>query len=235
MVTPFLVKCCLIPRLLSLFPSPQPGANTPYLPASVSVIGSQDIPLLSADNLLSPVEKLQQSIGSGFVSLSLERDSIVRNVPLIARFDNEGTSQIVPSIALEMLRVAQGARGHILKVSQDTGTTHNQIRSGRVVVNADEFGRLPLHHGYADRFTIVSASDVLEDNNLSREAEWRLCVGRGLCCWLERYTLNQPRSSHSWRFNSLTSPFANALGSHIKIITIIDGDGNCHWVFYCQS
>ena len=143
------------------------GANTPYLPASVSVIGSQDIPLLSADNLLSPVEKLQQSIGSGFVSLSLERDSIVRNVPLIARFDNEGTSQIVPSIALEMLRVAQGARGHILKVSQDTGTTHNQIRSGRVVVNADEFGRLPLHHGYADRFTIVSASDVLEDNNLS--------------------------------------------------------------------
>ena len=72
----------------------------------------------------------------------------------------------MPSIALEMLR-AQGARGHILKVSQDTGTTHNQIRSGRVVVNADEFGRLPLHHGYADRFTIVSASDVLEDNNLS--------------------------------------------------------------------
>ena len=143
------------------------GANAPYLPASVSVIGSQNIALLSADNLLSPVEKLQQSVGSGFVSLSLERDSIVRNVPLIARFDNDGTSQIVPSIALEMLRVAQGARGHILKVSQDTGTTHNQIRSGRVVVNADEFGRLPLHHGYADRFTIVSASDVLEDNNLA--------------------------------------------------------------------
>ena len=143
------------------------GANQPYLPASVSVIGSQNIALLSADNLLSPVEKLQQSVGSGFVSLSLERDSIVRNVPLIARFDNDGTSQIVPSIALEMLRVAQGARGHILKVSQDTGTTHNQIRSGRVVVNADEFGRLPLHHGYADRFTIVSASDVLEDNNLA--------------------------------------------------------------------
>ena len=143
------------------------GANAPYLPASVSVIGSQNIPLLSADNLLSPVEKLQQSMGSGFVSLSLERDSIVRNVPLIARFDNDGTSQIVPSIALEMLRVSQGARGHILKVSQDTGTTNNQIRSGRVVVNADEFGRLPLHHGYADRFTIVSASDVLEDNNLA--------------------------------------------------------------------
>ena len=66
-----------------------------------------------------------------------------------------------------MLRVAQGARGHILKISSDTGTTNNQIKSGRVIINADEFGRLPLHHGYSDRFTVVSASDVLEDVNLA--------------------------------------------------------------------
>ena len=143
------------------------GANTPYLPASVSVLGDSEIPLLTSENLLSPVEKLQQAPGAGFVSLSLERDSIVRNVPLIARFESAQGARIVPSISLEMLRVMQGARGHILKISQDTGTTNNQLRTGRVVVNADEFGRLPLHHGYSDRFTVVSASDVFEDHNLA--------------------------------------------------------------------
>ncbi|MGC6518183.1 MAG: CHASE2 domain-containing protein [Candidatus Puniceispirillaceae bacterium] len=154
------------PSILAFSLTSADSANTPFLPASVSVIGDSDIPLLTAKNLLSPVAKLQQAPGSGFVSLSLERDSIVRNVPLIARFDEDGQSRIVPSISLEMLRLAQGAKGHILKISQDTGTTNNQIRSGRVVVNADEFGRLPLHHGYSDRFTIVSASDVFEDVNL---------------------------------------------------------------------
>ncbi|MGC6529457.1 MAG: CHASE2 domain-containing protein [Candidatus Puniceispirillaceae bacterium] len=143
------------------------GANIPYLPASVSVLGQSDIPLMTSQNLLSPVEKLQQAPGSGFVSLALERDSIVRNVPLIARFASEGGPKIVPSISLEMLRVAQGARGHILKISQDTGTVNNQLRTGRVVVNADEFGRLALHHGYSERFTVVSASDVLEDRDLA--------------------------------------------------------------------
>lgn len=143
------------------------AANAPYLPASVSVIGESEMRLLAAENLLSPVEKLQQAPGSGFVSLSLERDSIVRNVPLIARVNQDDSSKIVPSISLEMLRIAQGARGHILKISQDTGTVQNQVRSGRVIVNIDEFGRLPLHHGYSDRFTVVSATDVLEDNNLA--------------------------------------------------------------------
>ena len=40
-----------------------------------------------------------------------------------------------------MLRVAQGARGHILKIFEDTGTSHNMMRTGRVVVNLDENGR----------------------------------------------------------------------------------------------
>ena len=155
------------PSILAFSLTSADGANDPYLPASVSVIGESALSLLTADNLLSPVPKLQQAPGSGFVSLSLQRDSIVRNVPLIARLQDDTTDRIVPSISLEMLRVAQGARGHILKISQDTGTANNQLRSGRVIVNLDEFGRLPLHHGYSNRFTIVSASDVLEDNNLA--------------------------------------------------------------------
>ena len=155
------------PSILAFSLTTADGANAPYLPASVSVIGESELALLSADNLLSPVPKLQQAPGSGFVSLSLERDSIVRNVPIIARLTNDNSSRIVPSISLEMLRIAQGARGHILKISSDTGSTNNQLRSGRVIVNLDEFGRLPLHHGYSDRFTVVSATDVLEGRDLA--------------------------------------------------------------------
>ena len=158
------------PSILAFALTTADGANQPYLPASVSVIGDSAPQLLTAGQLLAPVEKLQQAPGAGFVSLSLERDSIVRNVPMIARLkgdDDKDAGRLVPSISLEMLRVAQGARGHILKISQDTGTANNQLKSGRVIVNLDEFGRLPLHHGYSDRFTIVSATDVLEDRDLA--------------------------------------------------------------------
>ena len=159
------------PSILAFALTTADGANQPYLPASVSVIGDSVPQLLTAGQLLAPVEKLQQAPGAGFVSLSLERDSIVRNVPMIARLegdDDKDAGRLVPSISLEMLRVAQGARGHILKISQDTGTANNQLKSGRVIVNLDEFGRLPLHHGYSDRFTIVSATDVLEDRDLAK-------------------------------------------------------------------
>ena len=156
------------PSILAFSLTQAESANEPYLPASVSVIGKSDMPLLTGDNLLSPVSPLQRSPGSGFVSLSLERDSIVRNAPMIARLGSGETAQLLPSISLEMLRVAQGARGHILKISEDTGTSHNMMRTGRVVVNLDENGRLALHHGYSDRFTVVSATDVLYEQDLDR-------------------------------------------------------------------
>ena len=156
------------PSILAFSLTQSDSANTPYLPASVSVIGESDLPLLTADNLLSPVSPLQTAAGSGFVSLSLTRDSIVRHAPMIARLGTGDSAQLLPSISLEMLRVAQGARGHILKISEDTGTSHNMMRTGRVVVNLDENGRLPLHHGYSDRFTVVSASDVLYEQDLER-------------------------------------------------------------------
>ena len=156
------------PSILAFSLTQSESANEPYVPASVSVIGSSDLPLLTADNLLSPVGPLQTAAGSGFVSLSLTRDSIVRHAPMIARLGSGESAQLLPSISLEMLRVAQGARGHILKISEDTGTSHNMMRTGRVVVNLDENGRLPLHHGYSDRFTVVSATDVLYEENLDR-------------------------------------------------------------------
>ena len=163
----------LTPSVVALALSNETGSQTSYLPAGVSVIGEGRPILLEAAHLLSPVEALQTAPGAGFVSLSLERDSVVRYAPMIARYDD----RLIPSFSAEMLRVAQGARGHILKQSGETGEAVNQLRTGRIISKLDEFGRLPLYLGHADRFTTISAADILQGENLEALADAFIIIG----------------------------------------------------------
>ena len=149
------------------------SANPPYIPASISVIGDTTLPLMQGRGLLSPVEKLAQAPGAGFVSLALERDSIVRHVPMVARYNN----QLLPSLTADMLRVAQGAGGHILKQAVDTGTGTNLMRTGQITMALDMHGRLPLYHGSVDRFTTVSAADILTETGLERLTDSFVIIG----------------------------------------------------------
>ncbi len=52
---------------------------------------------------------------------------------MVARFGD----QLIPSLSAEMLRVAQGAGGHILKQAADTGTGVNVMRTGQVTISLD--------------------------------------------------------------------------------------------------
>ena len=149
------------------------SANPPFIPASISVIGDTTLPLMQGSGLLSPVEKLAQAPGAGFVSLALERDSIVRHVPMVARYNN----QLLPSLTADMLRVAQGAGGHILKQAVDTGTGTNLMRTGQITMALDMHGRLPLYHGSVDRFTTVSAADILTETGLERLTDSFVIIG----------------------------------------------------------
>ena len=135
-----------------------PNVNDAFVPGSVSVLGTAELPVLETTGLLAPIAPLQTAPGAGFVSLSLTRDSIVRFAPMIARHND----RLLPSLSLDMLRVYQGARGHVLKQALDTGSIVNQIRTGAVVLSLDEFGRMPLYHGYSNRFTTLSAIDVIQ-------------------------------------------------------------------------
>jgi|GEM_PF-2469068 len=152
------------PSVLAFALSDQNSANPVYSPGSVSVIGSASLPVLESTHLLSPVPKVAQSPGAGFVSFASTRDAVVRHMPMVARYNG----QTLPSLSLEMLRVAQGTNGHVLKQASDTGSVTNQIRSGGLILELDEFGRMPVYHGYSDRFTTVSAIDVLEGVGLER-------------------------------------------------------------------
>lgn len=141
--------------------------NEVFSPVGVAQIGAQNDNLLHAPGALSPIQKLQTSPGSGFVSISLTRDNLIRRAPLIAEIDG----RLSPSFALEMLRVAQGARNHIAKLAGDTGNATTQVKTGRIIATGDEQGFITLHHGYSERFTRVSASTIMNNDDGAGWAE----------------------------------------------------------------
>ena len=141
--------------------------NPLFAPASVAQIGTQNDLLLTSAGALSPIPELQTSPGGGYVNISLMRDNNVRKVPLIAKVQGK----VVPSFALEMLRVAQGARNHVAKLAGDTGNAVTQVKSGRVIATGDDLGFITLHHGYSSRFTRVSAATIMNNDDGSGWAQ----------------------------------------------------------------
>ena len=139
--------------------------DLPYRPSSVATIGGGANTLLTVPGVRSPVEALQTSPGAGFVNLSLEHDKIVRQVPLIAQIGDE----LIPSFALEMLRVAEGASGHVIRFAGVRGNSTTQIKTGNAIITTDESGFFALHHGHSTRFKSISAGAILADSS----ADWR--------------------------------------------------------------
>ena len=86
--------------------------------------------------------------GNGSFSIAAEADSIIRRVPLLFRHGDT----ILPSLAAEVLRVAQGAKTFIVKSSGGSGETAfgehtgiNHVKIGRIVVPTDAQGRMWIH------------------------------------------------------------------------------------------
>jgi adenylate cyclase len=85
--------------------------------------------------------------GTGSMNLFPNRDGVVRQVPLFFRLGG----QIVPSLAAEALRVAQGASTYVLKSSNASGETAfgqrtglNHARIGNIEVATDAAAALTL-------------------------------------------------------------------------------------------
>jgi len=85
--------------------------------------------------------------GTGSMNLFPNRDGVVRQVPLFFRLGD----RIVPSLAAEALRVAQGASTYVLKSSNASGETAfgqstglNHVRIGNIEVATDATGALTL-------------------------------------------------------------------------------------------
>ena len=109
-----------------------PGPAVPSFQRAI-----ESLPVLSAS-----------AAGSGSISLAADSDGIVRTVPLIAR---QG-EQLLPSLSLEALRVAQGAGSILIKTSDASGELRGApgqvvaIKVGEFEIPTTAAGGLWLHY-----------------------------------------------------------------------------------------
>ena len=102
--------------------------------------------------------------GLGAFNWTPDRDQIVRRVALVYRIGDT----LVPSLAAEALRVAQGATTYVLKSSNANGesslgqsTGLNHIRIGQVEIPTDSSGALYLRFRHFNRAAYIPAWKIL--------------------------------------------------------------------------
>jgi adenylate cyclase len=117
---------------------------------------------VGAQSNLPPLDSAAKGIGS--MNLLPNHDGVVRQVPLFFRHND----RIIPSLAAEALRVAQGASTFVLKSSNASGETAfgqatglNQIRIGNIVVATGAAGDLTLKFRQSNPKTFIPAWKLL--------------------------------------------------------------------------
>ena len=135
--------------MLGVFLTPTHDGSQATLPtkAGFSFVGDPPTDLLTHFiGVLAPIPALADAAqGLGFLNWLPDNDRVVRRVPLL--LDVNG--QIQPSLALETLRVAQGASGYVVKSTTAYGSTAGKaqvieaIKDGDVVVPVQAEGRTP--------------------------------------------------------------------------------------------
>lgn len=105
--------------------------------------------------------------GDGAVTTQVE-GAIVRRVPMLFRLAGQRAEDLYPALAIEAIRVAQGASTYLVRWSGAQGfesfgarTGIGSIRVGKVDVDTDAFGRMALYDSGHRDSRFVSAKDVL--------------------------------------------------------------------------
>jgi serine phosphatase RsbU (regulator of sigma subunit) len=129
------------------FPFPPQAAPT-------KITSRRDLPLLRFDgHLQSRPEINRAAAGRGLLSAE-SVDRVIRRVPAVARVGQV----VVPSLAVEMVRVATGSAGfHI----DDRGGEDVALVVGDVAIPVQSDGSLRVHFGRHDPERFVSAEEVL--------------------------------------------------------------------------
>ncbi len=164
------------PTVAGYFLTDEANNARPAEHAGVAVSGTPPLDILREYNgaIVSLPVIGDRASGAGSVSLDAGRDDIIRAVPLIANLDG----QIVPSLSLEALRVAQGAGAVLVRSSDGSGewgggseTTVLAVKTGDLQVPTTDIGELWMHYTAPHPDRIVPAWRILQ-GDLS-EAEMR--------------------------------------------------------------
>jgi adenylate cyclase len=150
--------------------------------AGFSFVGDPPTDLVTHfSGALAPIPELADaSVGLGFLNWLPDNDRVVRRVPLL--LDING--QIQPSLALETLRVAQGASSYIVKSTTAYGSTAGKsavidaVKDGDVVVPVQADGQLRVWFARPDPRRSIPAWKALQpDADLSDLAGKIVLVG----------------------------------------------------------
>lgn len=117
-----------------------------------------------AGAITSLPELQEAATGTGMISILGDRDRIVRRVQLLSRVGDV----VVPSLALDALRVAQGAKSILVKSSTASGETDladvntiTRLKVGQVEIPTNETGEVWVYYTKPEPRRLVSAADVL--------------------------------------------------------------------------
>lgn len=135
--------------------------------AGIAISGSvhtEAVPQYS--NAVLPLAQLDEAAqGRGFLTLTGDTDGIVRRAPLLARQGD----QLLPSLSIEALRVAQGAGSVLVKMSDGSGNIGVGAEPGVVSMKVGEFeipttraGELWMHYADPVPERVIPAWKVLD-------------------------------------------------------------------------
>ena len=151
--------------------------------AGFSFVGEAPTPFISHFNgALVPIPVLADAAsGLGFLNWLPDNDRVIRRVPLV--LDLNG--QIQASLAMETLRVAQGATSYLLKSTTAYGSTSGKsaglleaIKVGDVVVPVQADGELRVWFAKSDPRRSIPAWKILQpDPDLSNLAGKLVFIG----------------------------------------------------------
>jgi len=128
--------------------------------------------LIVFDGNISSLPMLTEvSLGNGTLNFSPDGDGVVRKVPLVMRLKDT----IMPNLAAETLRVAQGAGSYIIRSSDASGeagyslhTGVTQVKIGAFVVPTDANARLWFHAAKPDDRRIPAWKILAGQTDMSR-------------------------------------------------------------------
>ena len=108
-----------------------------------------------ANSLLTPIEPLSNVAGNGFVN-TYKSQGLIRETPIVIRY----MDTVLPSLSLDLLRVAQGAKNHLIKL--DNTSQSIVIKTGEASTELSDSGAMIYHHGHLNRFETISAAKILK-------------------------------------------------------------------------
>jgi adenylate cyclase len=107
------------------------------------------------------------SAGNGALNNIPDNDGIIRSVPLVMRMGNT----LYPSLAMEALRIAQGATGYVIKAVGASGEESfgtqigiTAVKNGQFVIPTDSRGRLWIYYTPYTPARVIPLWEVFKPN-----------------------------------------------------------------------